>query len=490
MPDCGRLGEIDMKSWRATNGSEVFFFRVGLLLRAFCMLLVLSLRTFAVEHKPPILVKLGISADDGPEMGLILPSGSLRIAEYDSVLRDGRMLCRLKLAEDQLAFVCLFAEQEDAKASSSGMSELLVSKSISLVLEPERAAGKPVAREWHSGRDLELLITTQAGAVAAGIEVSKSTNLESAEWFELSEIVYPVSLPRSRREADLENRLQQKGGDVSVDEVSSILKAGTVLIAMRRLDIFEAARRVPFSRPSVGRAEFVKGKPEAVEPSGAVRALVVGSPVYQTDRLVCGSAAKLSVEFHDGTVLWLGESSDLTVDAYAFVGDKPSRASAALRFAKGVCRIVTGAITKLNPERFKVRMRMASIGIRGCETGFRSTDVRNDVYILEIGKLETVVVAATVDGSDFASVYVHDLSRTREEDRKIRIIEMSRSGSGVSVVAEKGPTLVELERSDVRFFRDATSHLPSARFDIDQEPAKADVMIRPAEKQAPENEVQ
>ena len=99
-----------------------------------------------------------------------------------------------------------------------------------------------------------------------------------------------------------------------------------------------------------------------------------------------------------------------------------------------------------NPDRFRVRMRMASIGIRGCETGFRSTDVRNDVYILEIGKEETVVVAATVDGGDFDSVYVHDLSRKKEEDPKIKIIEMDQSGAGVSIIAKKGPTLVELDR--------------------------------------------
>jgi hypothetical protein len=477
--------------WRArrTSSSKAISRSMLAVLVAFGLAALTPCRAFGDDGKSSTILGLGAPGED-PAFVLILPPGNLRVSEYASVLREGRMLCRLKLAPNQPVFICIFGQEADPAPGGSKMPVLLNSKLISVALESGGAEGDPISTDWHSERELSVLSVTGAGVPPTLAAVSKSRNLESAEWLDLSEIVFSVSLPRSRQEADLETRLQREGGDVSLDELCSILKAGTVIVSTRRLDVFEAARSVQFPRTTVGRTEFVKGNPEAVDPSGTVRPLMVGSPVYQTDRLVCSSASKLSVEFSDGTVLWLGESSELTVDAYAFRRDKPSLTSAGLRFIKGVCRVVTGAITKLNPDRFRVRMRMASIGIRGCETGFRSTDVRNDVYILEIGKEETVVVAATVDGGDFDSVYVHDLSRKKEEDPKIKIIEMDQSGAGVSIIAKKGPTLVELDRTDVQFFRDSTSHMPAARFEMDQKPGQADVMIRPAEEQASENQAQ
>ncbi|OGV57642.1 MAG: hypothetical protein A2283_02850 [Lentisphaerae bacterium RIFOXYA12_FULL_48_11] len=61
---------------------------------------------------------------------------------------------------------------------------------------------------------------------------------------------------------------------------------------------------------------------------------------------------------------------------------------------KGVFRVVTGKITKINPERFRVRTKMATIGIRGCDVGFFVTEQSANVYVISLKGKESITVVA------------------------------------------------------------------------------------------------
>ena len=95
------------------------------------------------------------------------------------------------------------------------------------------------------------------------------------------------------------------------------------------------------------------------------------TPVHQGDRIVTGADCKLQIMFQDETVLAQGADSEVTIDEYVYSPGQRDVGSCKLSMAKGIFRTITGRITEMNPERFNVKTRMATIGIRGCDTGFR-----------------------------------------------------------------------------------------------------------------------
>ena len=54
--------------------------------------------------------------------------------------------------------------------------------------------------------------------------------------------------------------------------------------------------------------------------------------------------------------------------------------------------MVTGKITKLNPEKFEVRTKMATIGIRGCDLGFRVEEKKENIYVIALHEDEGVKI--------------------------------------------------------------------------------------------------
>jgi len=51
----------------------------------------------------------------------------------------------------------------------------------------------------------------------------------------------------------------------------------------------------------------------------------------------------------------------------------------------------------MNPDRFKVTTRMATIGIRGCELGFKITKESENVYVINLAGKETVRITTQAE---------------------------------------------------------------------------------------------
>ncbi len=134
----------------------------------------------------------------------------------------------------------------------------------------------------------------------------------------------------------------------------------------------------------IGHVIALQGKATATGGGGARKALAMKSPVFLNDTVATEAAAKLQIMFVDDSLIALGENSSMILDKYVYDPENKRRNSSSSRFLKGVFRVITGKITDANPEGFKVKTSRATIGIRGCEVGFRLDEKQDRFYIRQL----------------------------------------------------------------------------------------------------------
>lgn len=93
-------------------------------------------------------------------------------------------------------------------------------------------------------------------------------------------------------------------------------------------------------------------------------------PSYKTeielkDFIKTGKNAKIQIKFNDGTIFTVGKNSTLDIEKFLYDESKPKINEAKFNVLKGAFSSITGRIGKLNKEKFKLRTKSASIGIRG-----------------------------------------------------------------------------------------------------------------------------
>ncbi|TFH18003.1 MAG: hypothetical protein E4H02_01310 [Lentisphaerales bacterium] len=167
------------------------------------------------------------------------------------------------------------------------------------------------------------------------------------------------------------------------------------LLALTLLAILSAMPAYS-EEPVIGRVVAITGEAHAVAPGGVQRRLRLKSPIALNDKVLTEEGAKVQIMLADDSVVSAGENSEMVIDEYVYNPGKAKDNGFAMKIVKGVFRVITGKITELNPDRFRVKTRMATIGIRGCDLGFSVTDKGDDVYIIDIhgGEQRIIVVAS------------------------------------------------------------------------------------------------
>jgi len=111
----------------------------------------------------------------------------------------------------------------------------------------------------------------------------------------------------------------------------------------------------------IGKVAAVKGEATVHRASGNVL-LKNGSEILKKDRITTGKNSRVQILLNDRTIITIGENSDYVFNDYAF-GKRSAKAD--MKARKGFFRIITGKISKIAPQRFKVKTKSATIGIRG-----------------------------------------------------------------------------------------------------------------------------
>ena len=178
----------------------------------------------------------------------------------------------------------------------------------------------------------------------------------------------------------------------------------------------------------IGRVTDLQGQAVAAAPGAPERTLAPGEPVFLNDTLSTGPGAKMMLLLLDESTLAMGERSILVLDEYAYAPRNKKENRSAMSLLAGTLKILSGEITKLNPDRFRVQTPLATVGIRGCHLGFSATDSQVDVYVLSLRTNESVFVQAIVDPAGNAA---NQSASGLVVSNSLRRVTVSR-GSGLS----------------------------------------------------------
>ncbi|MBF0434167.1 MAG: cadherin domain-containing protein [Magnetococcales bacterium] len=128
------------------------------------------------------------------------------------------------------------------------------------------------------------------------------------------------------------------------------------------------------------------------------RVLDEGSPVFEGDRIVTGSKARLILKMKDDAVIALGEDSEFLVQKYAFkvrpdntVNEEDGN-KGEVKLNKGSAKFTSGRLGQLKSKPFHMVTPVATMGVRGTEGFIQLNGLGDDQGIEVISLRDEVLV--------------------------------------------------------------------------------------------------
>ena len=118
--------------------------------------------------------------------------------------------------------------------------------------------------------------------------------------------------------------------------------------------------------------------------------LSTGSKIYFGDKIIVKAQSNAQILLLDETALTVGEKSEITIDE--FIYDPQSKVGKIVSNIKiGTVKIITGEISKKNPDNLEVNVPTGSVGARGTEfVVVTESDEKSTVVLLGPGKKNTL----------------------------------------------------------------------------------------------------
>ena len=136
--------------------------------------------------------------------------------------------------------------------------------------------------------------------------------------------------------------------------------------------------------------------------------LSTGSKIYFGDTIIVKAKSNAQILLLDETTLTVGEKSEITIDE--FIYDPQSKVGKIVSNIKiGTVKIITGEISKKNPDNLEVNIPTGSVGARGTEfVVVTESDEKSTVVLLGPGKKNTLgMIPGTLNVTDgFSTVNI------------------------------------------------------------------------------------
>ena len=118
--------------------------------------------------------------------------------------------------------------------------------------------------------------------------------------------------------------------------------------------------------------------------------LSTGSKIFYGDTVIVKEKSNAQILLLDETALTIGEKSELTIDD--FVYDPETKVGKIVSSIKlGTVRIITGEISKQNPDNLNIKVPTGSIGARGTEFAvLTESNNKSTIVLLGPGKNNTL----------------------------------------------------------------------------------------------------
>lgn len=127
-----------------------------------------------------------------------------------------------------------------------------------------------------------------------------------------------------------------------------------------------------------------------VDRDGKILKVKLGMKIEKKDIIKTKNNTKVQLLFKDDTTITIGKNAKFSTLSYLYDEKDLKKAEAKFNFSKGFFRTVTGRIGKINPKRFNIKIKSATLGIRG---------TRFDVFVSN-----DIIKAALFDGKIFLEV--------------------------------------------------------------------------------------
>ena len=137
---------------------------------------------------------------------------------------------------------------------------------------------------------------------------------------------------------------------------NALILTGIVGLALICCSISQA------SESTVGFVRAVKGKAVSETRDGQSRPLQRNAEVFLHDVITTDAQSFVVISFKDDSVVTVRPKSQFKVEEFHF--DQNAK-KATLNLTKGGLRIITGKISKNQPENYRLKTPVASMGVRG-----------------------------------------------------------------------------------------------------------------------------
>lgn len=146
---------------------------------------------------------------------------------------------------------------------------------------------------------------------------------------------------------------------------------------------------------NIGKVSAIKGDVTAVR-DGKNIALSLNTILEEKDLIKTGVDGRLQIVFNDKTIISIGKNSTFDITEYIYDDQKPKESKVLFNVNKGIFKTITGQIGKLNPSKFKLKTKSASIGIRGTIYFVDVQPGEQETYSCTEGSIEVVTASGSV----------------------------------------------------------------------------------------------
>lgn len=145
---------------------------------------------------------------------------------------------------------------------------------------------------------------------------------------------------------------------------------------------------------SVGKITALSGK-ATLERGSSTIPVTLGSSLEAKDSIITTNDAKVQLTFNDNTIITVGKKSKFSIEEYLF--DATTESTAKFNMVNGTIRAMSGKIGKIAPDRFAVKTKTATIGIRGTDFIIQTSPTGESQFFCMQG-------AITIQSSDGAGM--------------------------------------------------------------------------------------
>ena len=209
------------------------------------------------------------------------------------------------------------------------------------------------------------------------------------------------------------------------------MKLHSVGMSLITLGLLLVAAVVEAATPSIGRVSRITGDQlsSAQVQGGPVRKLAAGDAVFAGERIRTGAGTVLQIEFTDKSRFTLGPDTEFEVERYLQASAGSSEDAFHSRIIKGAFRFATGLIARKQGENMRVRIAVATIGIRGTHAEGEVTERQEKDGRMVDASAKVALLEPEGSGTSGAIVV----------ENKFGSVVIDKAGYGTEIPDEKSP---------------------------------------------------